>query len=135
MSERFLLDTNTISIVASGRSTNADRRVSELMPAKLCTSVISYGEVWFGLLRRPAMARLREVTANLLAEIEILPWTRATADAYGQLRAQMERRGKAIAPLDMLIAAHALEVNATLVTSDRAFRFVPGLETEDWTEA
>jgi tRNA(fMet)-specific endonuclease VapC len=45
----------------------------------------------------------------------------------------MERAVKSLAPLDMLIAAHALEAGATLVTNDRAFRHVPGLETADWT--
>ena len=51
------------------------------------------------------------------------------------LRATMERSGKSLAPLDMLIAAHALEAGATLVSSDRAFRHIPGLTVEDWTEA
>ena len=46
----------------------------------------------------------------------------------------MERGGKSLAPLDMLIAAHALEAGATLVSNDRAFRHVPGLTVEDWTE-
>lgn len=44
----------------------------------------------------------------------------------------MRRLGKALQPLDMLIAAHALEAGATLVSSDRAFRQVPGLAVEDW---
>jgi tRNA(fMet)-specific endonuclease VapC len=44
----------------------------------------------------------------------------------------MERSGNLLAPLDMLIAAHALEAGATLVSNDRAFRFVPGLAVEDW---
>jgi len=41
--------------------------------------------------------------------------------------------GLALQPLDMLIAAHALEAGAVLVSADRAFRFVPGLTVEDWT--
>jgi tRNA(fMet)-specific endonuclease VapC len=45
----------------------------------------------------------------------------------------MRRAGKALQPLDMLIAAHALDAGATLVTNGRAFRHVPGLEIEDWT--
>jgi tRNA(fMet)-specific endonuclease VapC len=45
----------------------------------------------------------------------------------------MEQSGKSLQPLDMLIAAHALEAGATLVTNDRAFRHVPGLEIDDWT--
>ena len=77
--------------------------------------------------------RLEQATAAIFAEAGILPWTVDTADIYAELRAAIERAGKSLAPLDMLIAAHALEAGATLVTNDRAFRFVPGLEVEDWT--
>jgi tRNA(fMet)-specific endonuclease VapC len=45
----------------------------------------------------------------------------------------MERVGKSLPPLDMLIAAHALEAGVTLVTNDRAFLYVPDLTVEDWT--
>lgn len=52
---------------------------------------------------------------------------------YGELRAAMRRIGRGLQPLDMLIAAHALEAGAVLVSSDSAFRHVPGLAVEDWT--
>ncbi|WP_309084724.1 PIN domain-containing protein [Chelativorans sp.] len=55
------------------------------------------------------------------------------ADRYGEVRAELRRLGR-IQPLDLLIAAHALQVGATLVTSDRAFQFVPGLAVENWLE-
>ena len=46
----------------------------------------------------------------------------------------MERQGKLLAPLDMLIGAHALSASAVLVTNDQAFQRVGGLQTEDWTK-
>jgi tRNA(fMet)-specific endonuclease VapC len=52
---------------------------------------------------------------------------------YGRIRAALEKSGKTIGPLDMLIAAHALALDATLVTHNtREFRRVPGLSVEDW---
>ncbi len=69
---------------------------------------------------------------DLLREITVLPWTEATGNVYGGLRASLRRTGKSLAPLDLLIAAHALEAGATLVTNDAAFRHVPGLVVEDW---
>lgn len=82
----------------------------------------------------PEARRLASVTRDFLAEVAVLPWTEESAIRYGRLRAEMERSGKSLGALDMLIAAHALEIGATLVTSDRAFRFVPGLTMENWLE-
>lgn len=135
MKGRYLLDTNTISYAASGRSPAALRRISQQPTGNVLISVVSYAEVRYGLERRPDATRLRRATDALFAEAAIMPWTQATADAYAQLRFAMERTGRALAPLDMLIAAHALEAGATLVSNDRAFRHVPGLTVEDWTTA
>jgi tRNA(fMet)-specific endonuclease VapC len=134
MTDRFLLDTNTISYLVARRLPRAEVRIAALHPDQLLVSAISYGEVWFGLMRRPAKVAIREAMSNFLREIEILPWTRHTANIYAGLRAEMEKSGKPMGSLDMLIAAHALEAGATLVSSDRAFRYVPGLTVEDWTE-
>lgn len=133
MTALFLLDTNTISDLALGRSKEADARFVAVSLAQVCTSAICFGEVLFGLERRPDNIRLREAVLPLLAEIQILDWTAKSGAAYGSLRTEMERSGKSLAPLDMLIAAHAIEAGATLVSRDRAFRHVPGLTVEDWT--
>lgn len=132
MSGRFLLDTNTISYLVARRLPSAERRIAKLSPDQLLVSAVSYGEVWFGLNRRPAKVAIREAMADFLREIEVLPWTKETADIYARLRADLEKIGKPLGALDMLIAAHALEAGATLVSNDRAFRFVPGLKVEDW---
>jgi tRNA(fMet)-specific endonuclease VapC len=56
----------------------------------------------------------------------------ACFDRYGTVRAAIERQGKALASLDLLIATHALVVDSVLVTNDRAFWQVEGLQLEDW---
>jgi tRNA(fMet)-specific endonuclease VapC len=133
MTGRYLLDTNTISYAASGRSSRALQRITERLPGEVLISCISCAEIWYGLNRKPGATKLERATGALFVEAEILPWTINTARSYAELRTQMERSGKSLAPLDMLIAAHALEAGATLVTNDRAFRYVPGLAVEDWT--
>ncbi|RST84374.1 type II toxin-antitoxin system VapC family toxin [Aquibium carbonis] len=130
---RYLLDTNIISYASSGRSRKALERIMANSTEQILVSAISCGELWYGLKRRDVGERLRTATAALLAEATILPWTSETADIYADLRYAMARNGKSLAPLDLLIAAHALEADATLVTNDAAFRHVPGLTVEDWT--
>jgi tRNA(fMet)-specific endonuclease VapC len=128
-----MLDTNTVRQAVSGRSPRAVARIAELPAGILCVSVITYGESMFGEKRRPEAVAIARANARFYAEAEILPFTQEAADTYGALRADMERVGLPLGSLDMLIAAHAVSVDAVLVTADRAFRHVPNLETEDWT--
>lgn len=131
----WMLDTNTVSNAVNRRSPRLARRLLSVPTDELCVSAISYGETRFGLAQRQVSKRLANALDDFFFEVSVLPWAQGTAEIYGMLRATMKRRGKALAPLDMLIAAHALEAGATLISSDRAFRQVPGLTVEDWTEA
>lgn len=63
----------------------------------------------------------------------MLPWNSTVTPHYGTVRAELERCNKTLAPLDMLIAIHALSVDAVLVTNDQAFYQMTGLSVEDWT--
>jgi len=66
--------------------------------------------------------------------VEVLPWDRTAADLFGSLRAELQRRGTPLEAFDLMIAAHALASGCVLVTNDRAFKRVPNLAIEDWTE-
>lgn len=131
MTFRFMLDTNALSVLATGRSATADAWVRHQNLSDICISVVTEGEVLFGIAKAPHVTRNATLMQNMLSKISVLPWQRETAAVYGRLRTDMKRAGKSLAPLDMLIAAHALEVRAALVSNDRAFRFVPGLAVED----
>ncbi len=127
-----MLDTNIVSHLIKQHPAVAARVVAATM-ASLCISAITAGELAYGLAKRPAAARLQRAVGELLRRVEVLPWDGNAGKRYGSLRAEMERRGKSLAPLDLLIAAHAVSVGAVLVTNDRAFHHVGNLDVEDWT--
>lgn len=130
--KRYLLDTNMVSYLIKGHPVVA-RRVMAAPMSSLCISAITEGELWFGLAKRPDATRLHLAVRELLLRLDVLPWDSAIAEGYGTVRADMERQGKIIAPLDLLIATHALSVGAVLVTHDRVFSQVVNLPVEDWT--
>jgi tRNA(fMet)-specific endonuclease VapC len=85
------------------------------------------------LAKTPSAKRLHHAVMELLRRVDVLPWDGAVMERYGNVRTDMEKQGKALGPLDMLTAAHALETDSVLVTNDAAFSRVAGLTVEDWT--
>jgi tRNA(fMet)-specific endonuclease VapC len=131
--KKYMLDTNMVSHLIKENPAVAHRVVAVPM-ASLCISVITEGELYFGLAKRPDAKRLHLAVQEFLRRVDVLPWDSAIARQYGLVRADMESRGTILAPLDLLIAAHALSIGATLVTNDRAFYQLTDLQTEDWTD-
>ena len=127
-----MLDTNTVSLLLRQHPAVL-RQVTAAPMAALCISVITEGELLFGLAKRPAARRLHAAVGEFLRRVEVLPWETAAAERYGLLRAGLERVGKVLGPLDLLIAAHALDRRAVLVTNDRAFGMVQHLDIADWS--
>lgn len=130
--KRYMLDTNTVSHLIKAHPTVAQHMVAVPM-ASLCISAITEGELLFGLAKRPNATRLHVAVRQLLRRVDVLPWDSVIAEHYGTVRADMAGQGKTLAPLDLLIATHALGVSAVLVTNDRAFGQVAHLHLEDWT--
>ena len=128
---RYMLDTNTVSLLLRQHPAVL-RQVTAAPMAALCISVITEGELLSGLAKRPAARRLHAAVREFLRRVEVLPWETAAAERYGTLRAGLERAGKVLGPLDLLIAAHALDWQAVLVTNDRAFGMVERLDHADW---
>jgi tRNA(fMet)-specific endonuclease VapC len=88
------------------------------------------------LSRLPSSKRKRALVERLgvlAAGIERLPWDDAVSEAFGEIKAVLERRGERVDDFDLAIAAHAIAARATLVTGNtKHFARVPGLEIEDW---
>jgi len=128
-----MLDSNVIGNLLRGNSTVA-KHIANADMASLCISSIVEGEIFYGLAKRPEARRLALAVVEFLKRVETVPWNSEAARRYGELRASLEKRGKVLSTMDTLIAAHALSLNATLVSNDNAFQAVEGLLTEDWTK-
>lgn len=130
-SPRFLLDTNTVSRLLREDAVLI-RKVARVPTHALAISSITAGELWYGLAKRATSTRWSVVVEEFLRRVDIAAFDDVAARRFGALRADMERRGTMLAPLDLQIAAHALARDLVLVSNDAAFRHVVGLRLEDW---
>jgi tRNA(fMet)-specific endonuclease VapC len=131
----YLLDTNIASCIIKGNSPAVDHRLVKIPIAQLAISSVTEGELRFGAARLPHAVRLHSLIEDFLLRVAIMPWDSDAAQQYGLLRATLEREGQPMGNLDVMIAAHALAVNAVLVTNDHAFARIKKLKIEDWTRA
>jgi tRNA(fMet)-specific endonuclease VapC len=129
----WMLDTNTVSHIIRGHEA-ALARLAAVSPGDVRVSVITEGELRFGLARRPHATRLNYVVLEFLRRVGIEEWTSSAAVTYGRLRADLERAGRIVGALDLLIAAHAITINHTLIANDGGFNKIESLKTEDWTK-
>jgi tRNA(fMet)-specific endonuclease VapC len=133
MSVRYLLDTNTASYVIKGNIPRVRERLLKVPMAQLAISTVTEAELLFGVARKPEATQLKIAVEEFLLRVEALPWDSTAARHYADVRAALERSGAPMGNLDMMIAAHALAVEAVLVTNDHAFRKLSRLKVENWT--
>lgn len=133
MAVRFLLDTNTVSYHIRRSSPALQRRIRRTPAAHVGLSVVTEMEIRYGLARNPGL-RIGPLVEEFLEGVQILPLGSDVARIYGRVRADLESKGTPIGPLDLMIAAHALALGATAITTNlREFRRVRGLRCQDWT--
>jgi tRNA(fMet)-specific endonuclease VapC len=128
-----MLDTNIVSYLIKGNEQVANHIIA-LPITSVCISAITEGELLAGIAKRPEAKKLHLAVHEFLRRVDVIAWDSDTAKHYGRLRSMMESLGNPLAPLDMLIAAHAVSINATLVTNDQAFRTIKELAIENWCE-
>jgi tRNA(fMet)-specific endonuclease VapC len=129
---RYMLDTNIISDLVRNPQGKVAARIARAGEDNVCTSIVVAAELRYGCARAGSR-RLLDAVENLLSEIKILPFDVPADIAYGAIRAGLEAAGKPIGSNDLLIAAHAHAVHATMVTANASeFRRVRGLKVENW---
>ena len=128
----YLLDTNIVSALIKNPKGGVACHIARVGEKNVCTSIIVAGELRYGCAKSGSK-RLLTAVERLLLELNVLSLEEPADAEYGKLRAKLEQEGRPIGGNDLLIAAHALAVNATLVTANaREFARVEGLSIENW---
>jgi tRNA(fMet)-specific endonuclease VapC len=127
-----MLDTNVISELMKNPRGKAAKRIARVGEDNICTSIIVAAELRYGCAKKGSERLLKSVE-DLLTEIDVLPFESPADAEYGNIRSELESAGQPIGANDLLIAAHAMAVNATIVTANiDEFRRVRGLKVENW---
>ena len=130
-----MLDTNICIYSIKHKPEQVFLRLQEHEPADICISSVTYAELVHGVEKSQAIEKNRLALALLLSNIEILNFDANAAESYGKIRADLEKQGTPIGPLDMMIAGHAKSLNYTVVTNNtKEFNRGPGLKFENWAE-
>jgi tRNA(fMet)-specific endonuclease VapC len=130
----FLLDTNIISDVIRNPDGLAARRIEQVGPKEIFTSIIVAAELRYGCAKKGSSKLLAKVE-GILETVPVLPLDIPADAEYGDIRAELEEAGQPIGMNDLLIAAQAHTLGLTLVTDNtREFSRIRGLNVENWLE-
>jgi tRNA(fMet)-specific endonuclease VapC len=131
----ILLDTNICIHVINARPPAVLQRFRQHRMGEIGVCSVVAAELAYGVAKSGS-TRNRQALEMFLAPLVILPFDEAAVWVYGDLRADLERKGTPIGSLDTMIAAHALSQQSTLVTNNtREFARVPGLALENWVQS
>jgi tRNA(fMet)-specific endonuclease VapC len=133
----FHLDTNIVVGMLNDRRPEYRERFEQVRAygENVAVSSVVIFELWYGIAHSK---RVEQNAGGLRLFLDrlttVLPFSIEDAIAAGEIRASLQKAGTPIGPYDLLIAAHAVRLGATLVTANaREFARVPGLKIEDWT--
>lgn len=131
----YMLDTNICIYLIKRRSDALLRRMRVFRTAEIGVSVVTVAELQYGVSKSENKERNQAALEAFLLPLDIAEFTVDVTVIYGQIRAELERQGRPIGPLDTMIAAHTLSLDVPLVTNNtREFERVNGLRVEDWTK-
>ena len=131
----YLLDTNILSDLVRNPQGVVAARITKAGEDTVCTSIIVAAELRYGATKSNS-AKLTERIDLILSALDILPLETPADHQYAALRHHLTHQGTPIGPNDLLIAAHAIASDLTVVTANvREFSRVPVLKVENWLQA
>ena len=133
MSTLYLLDTDTCVTLLRRNSPSLLKRLQSINPIHLAMSMVTWAELQYGVQAANRVEENRAAVALLGQHIKSLDWNHEAAMHYAHVRHALKTKGKLIGSNDLMIAAHALSLGATVVTNKtHDFKRVPQLSLENW---
>lgn len=130
---KYLLDTNICIYLIKKKPESVLRRLTQKDINDVGISSVTLSELEYGVEKSIHRDRNKLALAEFVAPLTVFPYDERVAPVYGRVRALLEKEGLPIGPLDLLIGAHALSLQAVLVTNnDKEFKRIPDLKIENW---
>ncbi len=131
----YILDTNICIYIIKKKPTIVLKRFEDLTIGTVAISSVTLAELQYGIMKSSNPIKNQQALDKFLTPLEILNFNDLAAVAYGKIRAELEKKGSPIGPLDTLIASHAMSLNMTLVTNnEKEFERIPNLKIENWAK-
>jgi tRNA(fMet)-specific endonuclease VapC len=135
MEARFLLDTNICIHIRRRRPPEVLARFQRLKPGEAVISVITYGELTYGVEKSQFREQANRQLAELAGLLPVMQLPMQAGQYYGAMRAALETKGEMIGNNDLWIAAHAKAAGLTLVTNnEQEFRRISELKIQNWVD-
>src|SRR5437660_12199924 len=135
MEPRFLLDTNVFIHIRQRRPPAVLARFNRLKPGEAAISVVTYGELLYGVEKRRLGENAFRQLTELASLLPVLDLPTQAGASYAAIRAALETKGEIIGNNDLWIAAHAEAAGLILVTNnEKEFRRIPRLKIQNWIE-
>ncbi len=129
----FLIDTNICIYIMNDHPPQVIQKFREIGVGNICISSITVSELQYGVCKSKQIKKNMKRLDEFLSPFEIIPYDESASIYYGKIRSYLEKQGNVIGPLDMLIAAHALSENLTVITNnEKEFKRVKALKVENW---
>ncbi len=129
----FLIDTNICIYLMNNRPPQVLRRFKRMEVGQVGVSSITVSELQYGVAKSKRQQENQQRLDEFLIPFDILPYDGAASKIYGEIRAEPAQQGRAIGPLDLLIAAQVISKKLVLVTdNEQEFKRIPALKIENW---
>ncbi len=133
---KYMLDTNICIYIIKKQPESVLKKFKSFNVGDICISSVTLAELMYGVEKSHHPQKNKNALEEFILPLEIVPFDDMAAYHYGHIRAYLEKKGKSIGPLDLMIAAHAECLNSILVTNNKKeFSRIPKLNIENWIDS